>query len=284
MKKLIQMKILNLKNHKNKTIVLALASLILIHSKNVQAYIPELSFILKKSTLTTGKKIIQIEQEVIFKVGEEEARVEETWLIEGDRNLKVSAFGKNLYKESIKINYLYNGKNKTYFLGKNKIVNTLSPDFFERYLFIRSKDSFLMYLKELNIPATVKLSRAEGVISFLVGEPSDQMLNPQIWIGQDDFVIRKIRTPSAAEISLGQIAALANDTFIAKSQIISWPIINGSTTTTATVQIRVKKIDLNASGSIASFYPQNIDFPSELSFANKTNLTALIEEFYSRFR
>lgn len=278
------MKILNLKNHKNKTIVLALASLILIHSKNVQAYIPELSFILKKSTLTTGKKIIQIEQEVIFKVGEEEARVEETWLIEGDRNLKVSAFGKNLYKESIKINYLYNGKNKTYFLGKNKIVNTLSPDFFERYLFIRSKDSFLMYLKELNIPATVKLSRAEGVISFLVGEPSDQMLNPQIWIGQDDFVIRKIRTPSAAEISLGQIAALANDTFIAKSQIISWPIINGSTTTTATVQIRVKKIDLNASGSIASFYPQNIDFPSELSFANKTNLTALIEEFYSRFR
>lgn len=281
------MNILALKNIKTQTIVYGLltgflASLILIHSQPVQAYIPELPFILKKSSLTTGKKIIKIEQEVIFKLGEEEARVDETWLIEGDRNLKMTAVGKNLYKENIRLNYLYNGKNRTHFVGKNKMVQFISPDFYEKYLFIRSKDSFLNYLRDLGIPANVRLSRANGVIAFLIGQPSEQNLNPHFWLGQDDFAIRKIRMPSAAEISLDQITSFPNDTLIAKSQTVSWPSLDSGPTTT--VQIRVKKIDVNAPGSIKSFYPDTIEFPSEINFANKTELTAIIEEFYSRFR
>lgn len=287
MKKLIQMNILTLKNIKTQTMVYGLltgflASLILIHAQPASAYIPELPFILKKSSLTTGKKIIQIEQEVIFKSGEDEARVDEVWLVEGDRNLKMTAIGKNLYKENIRLNYLYNGKNRTHFLGKNKVVQLNSPDFYEKYLFIRSRDSFLNYLRDLNIPANVRLSRANGVITFLIGQPSEQNLNPHIWIGQDDFVIRKIRMPSAAEISLDQVTSYPNDTYIAKSQTISWPSLDGGPTTT--VQIRIKKVNVNAPGSIQSFYPNTIDFPSEINFANKTELTSVIEEFYSRFR
>lgn len=261
------------------TIVLIL---ILIQSAGSQAYIPELPFILKKTSSTTGKKIIQIEQEVIFKSGEEEARVDETWLIEGDRNLKLSAIGKNLYKENIRLNYLYNGKNRTHFAGKNKIVNAISTDFYERYLFTRSKDSLLNYLKEMNIPLTIRLSRASGVISFLIGQPSEQNLNPHIWIGQDDFAIRKIRTPSSAEIVFEQMTSLPNEVFIAKSQTVSWPSTSGGPMTT--VQIKIKKIDMNAPGSLQSFYPQNVEFSSEMNFSNKTDLTAVIEEFYSRFR
>lgn len=275
----------------NKTIVcfppLALIALIfsglLFQGFSAQAYIPEIPFILKKATSTTGRKLIQIEQEVTFKLGEEEAKVDETWLIEGDKNLKLTAVGKNLFKENIKLQYLYNGKNRTYLNGKNRTVSAISPDFFERYLFIRSKDSFLGYLKELNIPAqdksALRLSRADGVISFLLGQPSDQNLNPHIWIGQDDFVIRKIRTPSATEINLNQITNFPNDIYIAKSQTITWP-----REAPVTVQIKIKKIDLNASGSITSFYPQNLDTPSEMTFANRTPITSLIEEFYTRFR
>lgn len=285
------MNIFSLKALKNKTIVyLSLTPmagliliLILIQSLPARAYIPEIPFILKKASGTTGRKIIKIEQEVTFKVGEEEAKVDETWLIEGDKNLKMSAVGKNLFKENLKINYLYNGKNKTYFSGKNKNVSPVGFDFFQRYLFIRSKDSFMGYLKELNIPAqdksNLKLSRADGVISFLIGQPSGQNLNPQVWIGQDDFVIRKIRTPSAAEISLSQITSFPNDIFMAKSQTISWQNSNP-----ITVQIKIKKIDMNAGGSISAFYPQNLDGPSEINFSNKTPLTAVVEEFYSRFR
>ncbi len=258
-------------------------SLILIQSSAVQAYVPEISFVLKKAAGTTGRKIIRLEQEVTFKVGEEEAKVDETWLIEGDKNLKMTAVGKNLYKDSIKLNYLYNGKNKTFLTGKNKTVQSINIDFFQRYLFIRSQASFMSYLKELNIPAldqsTIKLSRADGVITFLIGQPSEQNLNPQVWIGQDDFVIRKIRTPSAAEINLSQITNFPSDVLLAKSQTITWP-----NTQPVTVQIKIKKVDVNAGGTISSFYPQNIETPSEITFANKTPLTAVMEEFYSRFR
>lgn len=281
MKKLKQMNILATKILKNQTIVLIL-SLILIHSLQAQAYIPDIGFILKKSSMTTGKKIIQIEQEVTFKVGEEVARIDETWLIEGDKNLKMNAVGKNLYKDNIKLNYLYNGKTKTVMTGKNKNSFAISADFYPRYLFIRSKDSFFHYLNELGIPQQVRLSRADGVISFLVGQASDKILNPHIWIGQDDFVIRKIRTPTSAEISLSQIAILPNDVYVAKSQTISW--LSMTSNENATVQIKIKKIDLKAPGSIASFYPQNLDTPSEMTFANKTVLTSVIEDFYSRFR
>ncbi len=267
------------KSLKNKTIV----GLVLIQSAWAQAYLPEIPFILKKASSTTGRKIIQIEQEVTFKVGEEESKVDETWLIEGDKNLKLVAIGKNLFKDSLRLNYLYNGKNKTFLSGKNKNVSTVSHDFFQRYLFIRSQGSFVGYLKDLNIPAhdqsTVKLSRADGVISYLIGQPSEQNLNSQIWIGQDDFVVRKIRTPSAAEITLGQITSFPNDIFIAKAQTITW-----QNSQPVTVQIRIKRIDVNAGGSLSAFYPQNLDLPSEMAFSNKTPLTAVMEEFYSRFR
>ncbi len=273
------MNIFSLKSLKNKTIV----CLVLIQSSIALAYIPEIPFVLKKASATTGRKIIQIEQEVTFKVGEEEAKVDETWLIEGDKNLKLSAVGKNFYKDSIKLNYLYNGKNKTFLTGKNKNVSPVNLDFFQRYLFIRSQGSFVNYLKELNIPATdksnIKLSRADGVISYLIGQPSEQNLNPQVWIGQDDFVVRKIRTPSVAEITLGQITSFPNDTYIAKTQTITW-----QNSEPVTVQVRIKKVDVNAGGSITTFYPQNLDLPSEMTFANKTPLTAVVEEFYTRFR
>ena len=99
------------KTLKNKTIVL-FWFIGLFAPQQGFTYIPNISFIAKMTTNTTGRKMIQIDQEVIFKVGEEEAKVDETWLIEGDRNLKVLASGKNLYKENIKLNYVYNNKYK----------------------------------------------------------------------------------------------------------------------------------------------------------------------------
>ena len=269
-------------NRFNKTILFFIASLILIQTSISSAYIPEIGFILKKSSLTTGKSILQIEQEVTFKIGDEEAKIDETWLIEGDKNLKMKAVGKNLYKDNIKLNYLYNGKNKTYFSGKNKIINSTPQDFYQKYLFIRSQNSFLEYLKELNISSNVRLSRADGIVSFLIGQASDKILNPHIWIGQEDFILRKIRMPSGSEISLGQITNLAKETNIAKSQTISW--LSTQSNANVVVQIKIKKINVSVKENINSFYPQNIENPSEINFSNTTILSSVIEEFYSRFR
>ncbi len=267
----------------------AICFLTFIVSTSASAYIPELSFILKKASQTTGSQIVKIEQEVIFKIGEEEAKVDETWLIEGDRNLKLTANGRNFFKENIKINHLYNGKNKTSLNGKNKNSSTITSDFYQRYLFARAKDSFLNYLKELNILEAVRLSRADGVVTYLIGAPSVQNLNPHIWIGQEDFIVRKIRTPSGSVVELNDIAFYPKDIGIAKSHLVSWPSLNEQINKTSNfkplqVKVRIKKIDLAFKGDISLFYPQNLQDPTEVTFLNKTPMTELITEFYQRFR
>ena len=197
-------------------------TLILTKVQLANAYVPNLDFILNKTTSTTGRQILSIDQDVIFKIGSEETIIQENWLIEGDKNLKLSANGTGFFKSGIDLNYLYNGKTKTSITGKNKIATTLNTDFYQKYLFIRSSDAFKTHLKELGISQQIRLSRADGRVCFALGEPSDKKLNPQLWIDQEEFIIRKIRLPSEVEVELSDITQINKDLAIAKTQTIHW--------------------------------------------------------------
>lgn len=240
------------------------------------AYIPTLDFILNKSTSTTGRQIISIDQDVIFKIGSEEAVIQENWLIEGDKNLKLTAKGAGFFKAGIDLHFLYNGKVKTSIVGKNKIATTLSSDFFQKYLFIRSTEAFKGHLKELGILNQTRLSRADGRVCYAIGEPSGEKRNPQIWIDQDEFIIRKLRLPSEVDIELSDATQVTKDLVVAKSQLINWAGTQ--------VIIKIKNISVKPSANLSNFYPQNLDHPSELTFANKSQLTEAIDQFYKRFR
>ena len=194
----------------------------------------------------------------------------------GYKNLKMTAKGTGFLKSGIDLAFLYNGKNKTSVMAKNKLTTPLNADFFQRLLFIRSTETFKNYLKDLNITSQVRLSRADGRIAFAIGSPSAEKLNPQIWIDQDEFIIRKIRLPSEVEIDLSDISQVSNDISIAKTQTINWAGLQ--------VQIKVKNISLKTQATLSTFYPQNLDHPSDITFANKSTLTEAIDQFYKRFR
>jgi hypothetical protein len=240
------------------------------------SYIPNLDFILKKNVATTGRQIVSIEQDVIFNIGSETATVKETWLIEGDKNLKLVARGQGELNQNINLHYLYNGKNRISVTGKNKNASSLTHDFFQRLLFIRSANTFKNYIHELGINEGTRLSRTDGRIAFAIGEPSTEVLKPQIWIDQEDFAIRKIRLPSEADISLSDISQVSKDLWVAKSQKISWANF--------TVQVKVKKISAKTTATLNQFYPQNLDQPSEFSFSNRNDMNDIIDQFYKRFR
>ncbi len=240
------------------------------------SYIPNLDFILNKATSTTGRQIISIDQDVVFKIGSEEAIIQENWLIEGDKSLKLIARGQGFFSQNINLNYLYNSKNKTSVIGKAKISSPLTTDFYQKLLFIRSTDAFKMHLKELGINNQIRLSRADGRISFAIGAPSGEKLSPQIWIDQDEFVIRKIRLPSETEINLSDITNISGDLWVAKSQMINWAGVQ--------VQVKIKNVSVKTSATLSNFYPQNLNDPSDLSFSNKSVLTEAIHQFYLRFR
>jgi len=240
------------------------------------ASIPSLDFILQKAATTNARQIIAIEQEVTFKLDNEESVITENWLVEGDKNLKLTANGKGLLKTNVHLNYLYNGNTKTFYIGKNKQTLPIATDFYPRILFIKSFNTYKNYISEMGIPYQHRLSRADGRIAYAVGKESDHLTYPQLWFDQDEFILRKIRLPSLSEIELSDVSPVGKDGFIAKTQTVSWGPYK--------VTIKVKNVAVKNNTSLSAFYPQNLDQPSEMTFANKTALTEMIEQFYQRFR
>ena len=247
-------------------------------------YILPLDFVVKKTVSHSNKQIISIEQEVIFKSKTQpaEIKVSESWLIEGDKNLKVSAYGLGNYKENIRFNSLFNNKTKTQMIGNNKTTTQRSDDFYLHLAFARSTDRFLDDLKNMGIPMQTRLSRADGYICISIGEASkDEKVFPQIWIDQDQFLIRKIRLPSGTEVTLSNYVKINPDTdqefWIAKKHIIKWG--------QEEVTVEVKNISTKTTATLQSFFPKNLDTPSELSFSSdQSGLAQIVEDFYSRFR
>ncbi len=202
--------------------------------------------------------------------------IKENWLIEGDRNLKLSARGVGELKDAININYLYNSKNRISYVAQNKISKAYSPDFFEKYLAIKSKDSYESYLKELNISPTVRLSRAGGLICYGIGtESAPGSTNPQMWIDQNAFRLIKLRLPSNAEAEFTDYTEKVGVHY-PRQKVISW---DGKT-----IKIVITKISTKSGASIKDFYHETLAPSTTPSFSNLGVVGATFEEFYSRFR
>ncbi|MGZ3725324.1 MAG: hypothetical protein ACXWQQ_05970 [Pseudobdellovibrio sp.] len=257
-------------------IALILMTLVQLNSGLARAYILPLDIILQKSAQLAGNSIVNIDQDVQIKDGNKTYTIKESWLIEGDRNLKLSAHGVGELKDSININYLYNNKSRVSFIGHNKMTKTLGGDLFEKYLAIKSKDSYSSYLKELNIAPSVRLSRAGGLVCFAIGtESAAGNVNPQMWIDQNSFRLTKIRLPSNAEVEFTDYTE-KDGVHYPRQKVISW---DGKT-----VKITVTKITTKTGATIKNFYPEALDSSLPLSFANAGVTGAALEEFYSRFR
>ena len=240
-------------------------------------FVLPLDFVVKKTVAKTGRSAITIEQEVTFKSGNDTLKTMETWAVEGDKNLKVSMTSEDASKESLHVNSLFNSKLKTQITGKNKSSIPLPADFFEKYLFVRSSDSFYQYLRDLGIAEKTRLSRADGRICIAIGEASGpDTKNPEIWIDQDDFLIRKIRMPSGTEISFSDYARVNDDFWIAKTQVIKWA--------GAEATIKVKSFSTKNAPTLQSFYPQNFEQHTDITFSQSNTLSQVVDDFYKRFR
>ncbi len=240
-------------------------------------FVLPLDTILKKHVVLNGSKIIALEQDVFFKESGLEAVIHETWLIEGDKNLKLIATGTGDLKDSFKIVALYNGKYRSILIGKNRVTDLVANDFFERYLSVRSADSFKSYLQSLQIQPQVRLSRAEGAVAYAVGMASTpEALNPQAWFKQDSFELVKLRLPSEAEVSLEDFIAISPQLTYPKTKKIEWA--------GKSALIKVRQISDKNKYKLTDFYPQNLSQPTDVAFLQKSPLHTTIEDFYKRFR
>jgi hypothetical protein len=240
-------------------------------------FILPLDVILQKNVALNGVNTISVEQNVFFKDGVLELGVHESWLIEGDKNMRLTATGLGDLKDTVRIVAIYNGKNRTTVIRKNKVTKVVGRDFFERYLSIRSVETYKNYLAELTISPVVRLSRANGAIAFAIGEPSaNKILKPQAWIKQDSFQLQKIRFPSEAEISF--------DDYVTRSPRLDYPNTKKLEWAGKSVTIKVLSVHEKPRFAANAFSSNSLDSPSEILVSNKNSIGLTLEEFYKRFR
>lgn len=230
---------------------------------------------MKKTVALSGNQIFSVDQDVIFKSDSEDLVIKENWLIEGDKNLILTATGQGSLKDLFKMVIFYNSKNKTIMVGKSRQTEPVNPDFFERYLSIRSLASFANYLNDLSVAPLIRLSRVAGLPAFAIGEPSTNILKPQVWLDQETFQIRKVRFPSEAQVSFDDYAAY-DKIWYPRLKVVNW----GHQSAT----IKVRQVTTKIKASLANFYPQKLDQPSEASLSSKGPIGLTIQEFYTRFR
>lgn len=257
--------------------LLTVMTLVQLVSSLAGAYILPLENILQKNAALAGSGILSVEQDVHFVEAGKTYTVHETWLIEGDRNLRLTARGLGELRDSVNLTYLYNNKNRTQKNGTTRQAKPAGPDFFEKFLAIKSKDSYVGYLKDLGISDQVRLSRAAGNVCFAVGDvsPSLTQLTPQIWFVQDSFRLAKIRFSSQAEVEFSEYEE-RNGVHYPKKKHIEF---NGQT-----VNAVVTKFGPSSSSSIRDFYPETVEAASVLNVASAGAVGLQIEAFYSRFR
>lgn len=187
-----------------------------LFSLMAHAYIPEWSLIASRTADQHGRGVYQIEQEVSFRKDAEVYTVKEIWLVSGENNLRVTLEGQGPLKGLVQGTIYYDGAARTFSDGAQVKNQRLGEDWLETMLHFRTGKylrSRLVTLKILgqdslrdrpamNIegtplyepPSFIRLSRAGGSTAWAIGNTPKNASSPTVWIEQDQFVIRKIKT------------------------------------------------------------------------------------------
>lgn len=260
------------------------------------SYIPRLPMILDRTVDNSGKGIYQIEQEVTFSVGLGEPLVlKETWTVENEDSYRLTVTGTRELKDTLSWSFLFSHGQRIQATPQGKLNKKVGEDFAERWFHFRKPEALAQALINLQVlsPSTlrqkptrhgtdftyhqqngVRLSRTGGVVTWALGVPSsaESAPSPGVWIEQDQFVIRKIRTTSQAEITAENFGNYARGLVFPRKRTIHWD--NNQ------VQIQVVSVSSPSQKPIAAQLEMGskADLPDSLPEKN------LIEEFYKRFR
>lgn len=274
---------------------------LMLASPWAKAYILPTRVILDKTADNAGRGIYAIEQEVQFANGADNLSLKETWLIENDHTMRLTVTGTKELQSTVRLQFVYNNGQRYDLPGGKVHAQKVSPDFMEKYFNFRNGEQLGQALVNLKlIPASalsrppvpkkgddfkyqpepfVRLSRTGGVVNYAFGVPTpvdQQENNPGLWIEQDQFVIRKIRLPSQAEMTADNYSQFAHGLSYPRDRVIRWD--NNS------VNIRLISASARTGNANSLFQPSSLDVPVKLDGLNGQPARDAVIQFYSRFR
>jgi hypothetical protein len=269
-------------------------TLSLLVSISSSAYIPRIQMILDRVSDNAGRGIYQIDQDVFFSLGSAEPIVlHETWTIENEGSLKLLVTGTRELKDTLRWNFLYSNSSRFYITNQGKNSKPLTEDFSERWFSFRKSENLMRAIlqsgwittEELRAKTTkqestfvyppqpsLRLSRTGGIVSWAIGRPNSSESSSGLWIEQDQFIIRKIKTTTNAEIVADNYSNYARGLQLPRTKKISWDDKN--------VQIQLVSV---SSPAIKTLAPQ-LEVSQGLALPSNIPEKTVIEEFYKRFR
>lgn len=274
-----------------KTFVTLILTAMTFSSVAAFAYIPKGQLILQRLTENAGSGIYQVDQEVQFPNGNDTLVLKETWLIENENNMKLIVTGAKELKDLVAFAVVFQNGSRIVSGSPKK----LGDDFIERYFHSRNSDALAQHLIQMKMASNqllakkslrslkdvdnqsenyLRLSRVGGVFTYAFGVPAQpEQSSPGMWIEQDQFVLRKLRLPSQAEVSADKYTSYARGLSFPKTRLVRWD----------SNQITIQTISVSSKGREA-WNQFGLKAPAKMDGLSNQPAAALVEEFYRRFR
>ena len=266
---------------------------------SAEAYIPNSQFVFNRLTAQHGKGTYLVEDEVTIHEGTENVVIRENWIVVDGGEMRLSAQGDGAHVFRImKKGRLYwvddKGAERSAEIPQSHVMRNImmrTPNE-EKRIFVNwgilPPDVFHdkklpKDLKDIKVESEpfVRLGRIGGAVALAYGKPSpaDGQPTPGLWIEQDQFNIRKMRSPDGAEVYLNDYGVYSKGLVFPKTQIINFD--NHMAT------VRVLKV---SSIVLSGDYSRQFDLnwlrgrPDTRSAWPQSTLGPVVQEFYRRFR
>lgn len=258
------------------------------------AFVLKPSTVVQKTVENSGSGIYAIDLEVQFPTGQEPITLKEQWTVEDENHMKVVVTGPGLHWV-----FVYDMGIRNQLTSAGTQHRPQGDDFVEKYFHIRRAEHFENILSHLGmVPQAsfqkhpyklakesdyvqdpyVHLTRVGGTVAIALGhapEMNDETV-PAFYIEQDQFVIRKIRLPSKAEITADKYSQFSRGLNFPRTRAVHWGDHNIVVQTLRVQPKFEKKVTLNLESSQS--------MSEGLDSAGLSSVRNLVEEFYKRFR
>ena len=243
------------------------------------AYIPSYSLILSKLAESQGKGAYRVEQSVQFKSN----TVMETWWVEPE-GLRLHVQTRKKDPESLYLRFLYKKRKKIFRGENNKIQSQSISPYHLEWPFHMRKASKLQKLftlwqmapsplpeREPSSPSDsfIRLSRKGGTIQYKISQGKGQL-----WIEQDEFVIRGWKWPTGASLQAQNYQLYPGRLFFPETRILRH-------SATHSVRIKLKTIQKqkpNKQRLSQKWLKKRNHYPENLPDQD------IIRTFYEKFR
>lgn len=266
---------------------------------SAEAYIPSSQFVFNRLAAQHGRGTYLIEDEVTIHEGTENAVIRENWVVidGGEMRLSAQGDGARVFRIMKKGRQYWvddTGSERSAEIPQSHIMRNImmrTPNE-EKRIFVNwgvlppdvFRDKRLPKdVKDIKVESDpfVRLGRVGGALTLAYGKPSpnEGQPAPGLWIEQDQFNIRKMRSPDGAEVYLNDYGSYSKGLLFPKTQIVNFD------NHMATIHVlRVSSIVLSGD------YSRQFDLnwlrgrPDTRSAWPQSTLGPVVQEFYRRFR